>query len=398
MEGWREYTLKDAPLAIIDGDRGTHYPSQSEFYDKGFCLFLSAKNVTKNGFDYSSCQFINKEKDNLLRKGRLEFGDTILTTRGTVGNVAFFSANSPFEVVRINSGMVIIRPETKYMLSKFCFYMLINLQTVFESFVSGSAQPQLPIKDLHKMTVLLPSLAEQQAIAAVLSSLDDKIDLLHLQNKTLEALAQTLFRQWFVEEADAGWVELEIGNVVTILGGTTPSTKKQEYWNGEIHWTSPRDLSNSNSLFLFDTERMITQLGLEQIGSGLMPKGTVLMSSRAPIGYLAITNIDIAINQGYIAMICDKDISNYFMYLWCKQHMEEIKNAGNGSTFEEISKSNFKSLRFVMPPETLLKQFDEIVSAQFQKILKNQAQIFTLTKLRDILLPKLMSGEVRVEV
>lgn len=258
--------------------------------------------------------------------------------------------------------------------------------------------PSLNQQILKLLPITLPPLSEQKAIAAVLSSLDDKIDLLHRQNQTLEAMAETLFRQWFVEEAQEDWEEGILDDVISVKGGTTPSTKEPEYWDGDIYWTSPRDLSNHNSIFIFNTERKITKKGLTKIGSGLMPIGTVLLSSRAPIGYLAITVIPVDINQGYIAIVCNKIVSNYFMYLWCKTNMEDIKNAGNGSTFEEISKSNFRILKLSIPPEKKLKEFNGVVSPVFEKIRTNQKQIQSLEKLRDNLLPKLMSGEVRVEV
>ena len=133
-----------------------------------------------------------------------------------------------------------------------------------------------------------------------------------------------------------------------------------------------------------------------EIGSGLLPAGTVLLSSRAPIGYLAIADIPLAINQGYIAMVCDAGIPNYFAYLWCKHSMDDIKAAGNGSTFEEISKSNFKALPFRMPPVDKLEAFDPIATELFAKLRSNELQVRQLERLRDTLLPKLMSGEVRV--
>lgn len=256
--------------------------------------------------------------------------------------------------------------------------------------------PSLNQEVLKLLPLRLPPLPEQKTIAAVLSSLDDKIDLLHRQNATLEALAETLFRQWFVVEAKVDWEEVTLGDVITIKGGTTPSTAVAEYWDGDIYWTSPRDLSNHPSVFMFSTERKITAQGLAKIGTGLLPVGTVLMSSRAPIGYLAITEIPLAINQGYIAMVCDKLVSNHFIYLWCKFNMEEIKNSGNGSVFQEISKSVFRQMSITIPPKVVLKKFDAEVEPTFLKIKNNQTQIRTLEKLRDTLLPKLMSGEVRV--
>ncbi|PKO43911.1 MAG: restriction endonuclease subunit S [Betaproteobacteria bacterium HGW-Betaproteobacteria-22] len=282
----------------------------------------------------------------------------------------------------------------------FLFYFLASWDFV-DTANSGEGGTRMPRADwnfLKTTSWLVPCEDEQKAIASVLSSLDDKIDLLHRQNTTLERMAETLFRQWFVEEAREDWEECTLDDLISVKGGTTPSTKEPSFWNGNINWTSPRDLSNQQSVFMFDTERKITEKGLAQIGSGLLPVGTVLMSSRAPIGYLAISEIPVAINQGYIAIVCDKLVSNYFMYLWCKVNMEQIKNAGNGSTFEEISKSNFKALATLKPSKETISKFDVSAKSIFAKIKTNQKQIQTLEKLRDNLLPKLMSGEIRVEI
>ncbi len=256
--------------------------------------------------------------------------------------------------------------------------------------------PSINTEILSGVSLNLPDLPEQHSIASILSSLDNKIDLLHRQNKTLEALAETLFRQWFVEEAEEGWETGKLGDVISVKGGTTPSTSNPEFWDGDIHWTSPRDLSNHNSVFMTTTERRITEKGLAQIGSGLLPIGTVLLSSRAPIGYLAITDISVAINQGYIAIIWDKLIPSYFIYLWIKTNLDSIINAANGSVFLEISKSTFKELDIVVPSKPKLDNFNKNITPLFEKIRRNVYQIRTLARLRDTLLPKLMSGEVKV--
>ncbi len=260
----------------------------------------------------------------------------------------------------------------------------------------GTTMPILNKSDFSNICLKIPPLPEQRAIASVLSSFDDKIDLLHRQNTTLERMAEALFRQWFVVEAKEKWEDKTIGDIIEIKGGSTPSTKQPKYWGGSIYWTSPRDLTGAKSIFMFSTERTITEEGLKQISSGLLPRGTLLLSSRAPIGYLAITDIEVAINQGYIAIINNNYITNYYMYLWCKYNMEEIKAAGNGSVFQEISKSVFRNLSFVLPHKEYLDNFNKIITPYFQKIRFNQTQICTLEKLRDTLLPKLMSGEVRV--
>jgi type I restriction enzyme S subunit len=279
---------------------------------------------------------------------------------------------------------------------EFVFYSLWNKYKEIENIAVGAAQQNLSVGVISNLPILLPPLPEQQAIAEVLSSLDDKIDLLHRQNKNLEALAETLFRQWFVEEADESWKEGTLDDILTVKGGATPSTDQPSYWNGTINWTSPRDITNLNGLFLFDTERKITELGLSKISSGLLPKGTLLMTSRAPVGVLAFAEIPLAINQGYIAIIANKGYSREFIYLWLKTNIDLIHSYSNGSTFTEISKTAFKTLRLQIPPHDVLSNFQSIVNPLFQKIKSNSKQILTLTQLRDTLLPKLMSGEVRV--
>jgi type I restriction enzyme S subunit len=183
MSEWREVLLGNAPIEILDGDRGKNYPKKHEFLDEGFCLFLNTKNVTSSGFNFTDLNFITKEKDGILRKGKMERNDVVLTTRGTVGNVAFYNEKIIFDSIRINSGMVIIRPIQAEIHPVFNFQLFKYLTLDLSEFVSGSAQPQLPIRDLKQIPILLPPLPEQKAIAEVLSSLDDKIDLLHRQNK-----------------------------------------------------------------------------------------------------------------------------------------------------------------------------------------------------------------------
>jgi type I restriction enzyme S subunit len=276
----------------------------------------------------------------------------------------------------------------------FLYYFLLTQD--INAMDSGSAIPSTDRYEVYELPILLPPLSEQKDVVSILSNLDNKIDLMHRQNKTLEAMTETLFRQWFVEEANDSWNEKTTDDIITVKGGTTPSTNILEYWDGDIYWTSPKDLSSHEAIFMVDTERKITSKGLDQIGSGLLPVGSVLLSSRAPIGYLAITDIPVAINQGYIGIVCEKGVSNWFAYLWCKENMELIKNSGNGSVFQEISKSTFKTLSVQIPEGNILNEFDAIVKPYFDRVRCNQQQIRTLEKLRDGLLPRLMSGKIKM--
>ena len=197
---WPLSTLADAPVDIIDGDRGTHYPKQSDFNSRGFCLFLNAGNVTKDGFNFSDCAFITEEKDAVLRKGKLERHDVLLTTRGTVGNAAYFDANIPFDNIRINSGMVILRAKPLVLLPRFLYLFVCSNEFMNQvaSLRTGSAQPQLPIRDINRIKIPVPPLPEQRAITHILGTLDDKIQLNRRMNETLETMAQALFQSWFV--------------------------------------------------------------------------------------------------------------------------------------------------------------------------------------------------------
>ena len=159
--------------AIIDGDRGKNYPKQDEFSDTGYCLFLNAKNVTSTGFSFENRMFITKEKDNVLHNGKLERGDVVLTTRGTLGNLAFYDDSVPFENVRINSGMVILRMNKSVMTEVFFMEQFkLQLQSIKGKIASGSAQPQLPISTMNKIRILLAPMALQEQFAAFVEQTD----------------------------------------------------------------------------------------------------------------------------------------------------------------------------------------------------------------------------------
>jgi type I restriction enzyme S subunit len=274
----------------------------------------------------------------------------------------------------------------------------------------------------------LPSFFEQRAIAQLLNALQGKIELNRQTNETLEALARAIFKDWFVdfgptrakvegqesylatelwelfpdalddEDKPVGWEISEIGKEVKALGGGTPSTKQPTFWDaGEHNWATPKDLSKLSSPVLLRTDRQISDAGIENISSGLLPVGTVLLSSRAPIGYLAIAEAPTAVNQGFIAMVCDKRLTNLFVFFWCEQHLDYIKGIAGGTTFAEISKKVFRPIPVVVPSSKSIQAFDEIVRPLYNKIVSNTKENEMLAQTRDLLLPKLMSGEIRLK-
>jgi type I restriction enzyme S subunit len=262
-------------------------------------------------------------------------------------------------------------------------------------------------------------------------AMDDRITLLRETNATLEAIAQALFKSWFVDfdpvraKAEGrqpegmdpataalfpdtfgdselglvpkGWFVKPIGDVVECLGGGTPDTKVASYWEPAEHsWTTPKDLSGLQSPVLLQTERKLSPLGLAKVSSGLLPAGTLLLSSRAPIGYLAIAQMPVAVNQGYIAIPPGGQLSPLFMLFWCRQNMEGIKGRANGSTFMEISKKAFRPIPALVPSPEVLSVFSNIADTLFDRLIENERQAQTLTQLRDTLLPRLISGQLRL--
>ena len=316
------------------------------------------------------------------------------------------------------------------------FFGLPAFKEYIRSISVGATMPSLNTRILSDVPIIYPSLSEQRAIAHVLGTLDDKIELNRRMNETLEAMARALFKSWFIDfepvrakmegrwrrgeslpglpadlydifpdrlapselgEVPEGWEVRRLGDVVDAVGGTTPSTKISEYWNGGKHcWATPKDLASLSVPVLLNTERMITDAGLNKIGSGLLPPRSILLSSRAPIGYVAITEIPVAINQGFIGIPPRQGVSNLFVLNWIQQNMEEIVNFANGSTFLEISKRNFRIIPIVVPGEAELAEFDNRVSLLHEHVVSNERESQSLADQRDALLPGLVSGEVRV--
>ena len=194
----RTYMPMTSICKIIDGDRGKNYPKQEEFYDKGYCLFLNAKNVTSNGFDFANCMFITEEKDKLLRKGKLSRGDVVLTTRGTIGNLAYYSDDVTFDNVRINSGMVILRMNHE-LVNEIFFVEQFKLQLaeIKEKVASGSAQPQLPISTMNKIQMLIPEISIQNDFVSFVKQVDKSKFEIKQSLEKLEVLKKALMQKYF---------------------------------------------------------------------------------------------------------------------------------------------------------------------------------------------------------
>ena len=407
---WKEVDIEQTSIEIIDGDRGKNYPKNNELTNSGYCLFLSAANVTKNGLQFSNNSFITKEKDALLRKGKLMPQDIVLTTRGTVGNVGFYGDDVPYSNMRINSGMVIIRPGEDfdtmflYLYLRSCYF-----RAQITQFQSGSAQPQLPISTLQKMKVIKPDIAAQRRIASILSSLDRKIELNNKINADLEEMAQAIFKNWFVDFEpfkDGKFVDSELGMIpegwkVGTLGefckcllGGTPSRSKEEYWNGEVNWINSGEI---NKFRILEASEKITELGLAKSATKLLPKKTtVLAITGATLGQVSLLEIDTCANQSVIGVLENTEVPYEYIYPFIKDRIEMLIQHQTGGAQQHINKDNVESLIFLLPAINVLEDYISLVSPMYKRIESQCFENLYLSTLRDTLLPRLMSGELEV--
>ena len=278
---------------------------------------------------------------------------------------------------------------------KFVYYFLKTLE--WKKFASASAVPGINRNTVHKEIVRFPDFETQQKIASVLSTIDKKIAVNKAINDNLEQQAATYFQELFINNANPVWQISTISDLGTVVGGSTPSKTKPEYYtNNGIAWITPKDLSINKSKFISHGENDITELGLKNSSTTVMPKGTVLFSSRAPIGYIAIASNEVTTNQGFKSVIPYSEIGTAFVYFFLKHSLPVIESAASGSTFKEISGSAMKNIPAIIPDRSTLDQFNSFCAPIFaqQKILEDQN--YSLAMLRDSLLPKLMSGAIDI--
>ncbi len=317
--------------------------------------------------------------------------------------------------------------------TRFLMYALST--TDISGYLTGSTMPKLTQGNMNRIPVRTPPLTEQRAIANILGTLDGQIELHHKQNETLESMASALFKAWFVDfepvrakiegrwqrghslpglpeqlydifpnrfvasevgEIPEGWEVGRFSDVVEIIGGGTPKTSISEYWNGDIPWFSVVDTPISSDVFVVQTEKSITQAGLAGSSVRLITKGTTIISARGTVGNLAIAGRDMTFNQSCYGLRGKNGSGSYFVFLSAQHMVEQLKAMAHGSVFSTITRQTFEAVQAVLPTEMVLQQFELYAARFFDPILSNVNGSRALAQLRDNLLPKLISGELRV--
>jgi type I restriction enzyme S subunit len=387
MADWNECELEEV-AEVQTGPFGSQL--KNEQYITGGTPVVTVEHINNFrivDFEYPSVTDVDK---NRLSKYLLKAGDIVFTRVGSVDLSAYVKPHQ--DGWMFSSRMLRVRPSQKID-SRFLSY--IFQQKRFREYILnisvGATMPSINTEILKGIPISHPPLPEQKAIATVLSSLDDKIDLLHRQNKTLEAMAETLFRQCFVEEAQDDWKEGKIPDEFDYVMGVSPPGESYNETGEGI----PMFQGNADFEFRFPKRRIFTTNPKR-----FAEKYDTLISVRAPVGAQNMANEKCCIGRG-VAAFRYKRNNDYYTYTYFKLRslMEEIKQFNNtGTVFGSISKANFETLDILLPPDDLIDRFQVLIKPIDDKVISNNNQISTLEKLRDTLLPKLMSGEVRVNV
>ena len=421
--GWSVKPLKSLCTKI--GSGATPRGGKEVYLDEREShALIRSQNVFDHYFDETGLVYISEEHVQELRSVEVQSQDLLLNITGD--GITFARACIvPDQVLPacVNQHVSIIRTDQNTCIPGYLlgYLTLPSIKTYIEFFNSGGSRRAITKGNIETFEIPLPPLNVQKEIAKTIQNLNGKVENLRKQNEILEAIAQTLFKHWFVDfefpnadgkpykssggamepselgDIPAGWRVGTLGDEVETLGGSTPSTKEPDYWvDGDIDWYSPTDLTKSNTLFSLGSDKHITKLGLEKSSARLFPAYSILLTSRATIGEITINTKPACTNQGFITILPNEKFSVYFLHGWLLTQINLIKQLASGSTFPELSKSTFRKFLFLIPAPRQLETYDQAINPLFQKTENNTRQIQILTQTRDVLLPKLMSGKLRI--
>ena len=440
---WKILTLSKI-INLIGG--GTPKRSKQEYWN-GNIPWLSVKDFN------NQYRYVDSAEETITELGEqesstrvLKTGQLIISARGTVGALAQLTQPMAF-----NQSCYGIDAKREYTGNDFLYYLVKYSIDNLKQITHGAVFDTITRETFNHIEVSLPPLPEQKAIAHILGSLDDKIELNRRMNETLEAMAQALFKSWFVDfdpvidnalaagnaipdelkkkaairqglgdkqkslpddirrlfpsefayTEEMGWIpkgwEINpLDRLIEIISGGTPKTNVSEYWNGGIPWFSVVDAPYESRVFVVETEKYITQAGLENSSAKILPIGTTIVSARGTVGRLALVGSPMAMNQSCYG-IRGKNKDAYWTYFMLKDVVNKLKQRTHGSVFDTITRQTFSSVRVTTPPTRCIAMFEECVLPLLEKIKSNVISSVALGKTHDILLPKLVSGEIGLE-
>ena len=381
-------------LSFIVDNRGKTVPTAPNGHK-----LIATNCVTNNTLFpvYEKVRYLSDETYNTWFRAHPVSGDILFVNKGTPGRVCMVPDPVDFCIAQ---DMIALRADATKIYNKYLFAVLRSReiqQQIYNTNV-GDVIPHFKKQFLSQLLIPVPKYSVQKVIGDFYYLFSYKIELNNKINENLERQAQAFYQELFINNADPEWRQGTISDLGTVVGGSTPSKSKPEYYTeNEIAWITPKDLSVNKSKFISRGENDITELGLKNSSASIMPEGTVLFSSRAPIGYIAIAAGEVTTNQGFKSVVPKLEIGTAFVYYFLKHNLPIIEGMASGSTFKEVSGSTMKRVPAVIPDSETLIRFNDFCKPIFaqQQILEEQNQ--SLAALRDSLLPKLMSGEIDVE-
>ena len=396
MSEWREVFLEDVADELTVGYVG---PMASEYVPNGI-PFLRSQNVEPLRVIQEDIKFITPQFHKRISKSALSPGDVVIVRTGKPGACTVMPDSIP---VANCSDLVIVRCGNKLDARFLAYYVNTVAADHVSAHLVGAVQQHFNVGSARKLKMLLPEIGEQRAIASVLGSLDDKIELNRRMNETLEALAQSLFKSWFVDATQSalpkGWRESVLSECCeNIFSGGTPSTQAADYWGGDIPWLSSGETRNR---FIIDTEKTITSLGVENSSTRPARAGSTVIASAGQghtRGQTSLLTFDSYINQSVVVLVADKSVSSdLFLFFDLARRYEQFRAMSDSqSSRGSLTTKLLAEMKVVVPPRELISKFDETVTPMTKKIIANLHESRTLAALRDALLPKLLSGELRV--
>ena len=393
---WKDYPNKPLPevLSFIVDNRGKTVPT-----DPNGKYTLIATNCIRNENLYPTHEKIRTLNERTYRewfRAHPEPNDIIFVNKGTPGRVCLVPNPVNFCIAQ---DMIALRANPKIIYYKYLFAVLRSskIQNQIKSTTVGDVIPHFKKHQLKELNIPIPPMNIQKTIGDYYFMFCEKEECNKKINKNLEAQAQAYFIDQFVVNADPTWPRGTLSDFGTVVGGGTPSKKHPEYYcEHGIPWITPKDLSVDKSKFISHGENDISDLGFSNSSATKMPEGTILFSSRAPIGYIAIASNTVTTNQGFKSVIPNTNVGTAFVYYFLKRALPTIEGMASGSTFKEISGSGMKSVPAVIPDNETLHKFSEFCKPLFKQQAVLEAENRRLSGIRDALLPKLMSGEIDV--
>jgi type I restriction enzyme S subunit len=395
----------------------------TDFGDKGIPV-IKIKNIRLGHVDLNEASYVDEKHLSIPDRFHVKSGDVLISLTGShitqpnsvVGRIARHSNGQPRCLLNQRAGKIIAK-DKRVCDPRFLFYALSEQETMLAIAVKAhgaASQANVSPSQVESIEISFPPLPVQQRIAGILSAYDELIENSQRRIKILEAMARGLYREWFVHfrfpghenhplvasalgEIPQGWEVKTVADAFVISGGGTPSRKEEAFWkNGTKQWYSPTDLTRAAAMFIDDSSDHITELGLAQSSARMFPAFSVMLTSRATIGAISINTQPACTNQGFITCLPNERVPLYFLLHWLTENVPTFQRMASGATFKEISRGVFKTIHFLQPPAALIGRFETTTTPMAKQVLALQRQIQNLRRTRDLLLPRLLSGQIDI--